>query len=307
MTMSMKLLAGAAFAAAFALAAPLRAEPVTITHSKGELTLEKAPEKVLILDINTLDIADAMGFEPAGVVGTNLPPYLTKFADAAKYPAVGTLFEPDYETIAAMDADLMISGGRSAKAWPELSALMPTIDLSLGDEHIPSIRHNITELGKVFGMTDKATGMVAAVDTKLADVKAKTSAHDTALVLVVNGAKLGAYGPKSRVGWIHTELGFQPLEENIDDRFHGGDVISFEYILEKNPKWIFVIDRDAGVGNAGAGAMSTLDNAIMAQTDAVKNGRMIMLDPASAYVTSGGYTAIMTLLDQIGTAVAEKG
>ena len=31
-----------------------------------------------------------------------------------------------------------------------------------------------------------------------------------------------------------------------------GQQISFEYILEKNPDWLFVIDRDAGIGRAVA-------------------------------------------------------
>ena len=126
----------------------------------------------------------------------------------------------------------------------------------------------------------------------------------TALILVTNGGKLGAYGPTSRLGWIHSELGFAPVEEGIDDRFHGGDVISFEYILERNPDWIFVVDRDAGVGDAGAGAAVMLDNALMKETSAYKSGHIVYLDPQAAYISFGGYTAMTILLGQITDALA---
>lgn len=294
----------AATTLALCLAQPLAAEPLTIAHSQGETTLTAAPQKVLILDINALDIADAMGAVPAGVVGSNLPDYLQKYAgdDFAKF---GSLFEPDYEAIAASGADLMIIGTRSAKTYPEMSAILPTVDLSVGDDLFATVDRNITAVGQIFGKPEKAAEMIAELDAKIAHLKQVAPKAGTALILVTNGGKVGAYGPTSRVGWIHTELGFATIEENIDDRFHGGDVISFEYILEKNPDWIFVIDRDAGVGTAGEAAKATLDNALMAETKAVKAGHVVYLDAHAAYIAFGGYTALNRLLDQVTTALAQ--
>lgn len=246
-----------------ALAGPALAEPMTITHSQGETRLDAPPAKVLVLDINALDIAEAMGAAPAGVLNSNLPDYLQKYATGT--PAVGSIFEPDYEAIAASGADLMVVGTRSAATYPEMSKILPTVDLSLGDDLFASVDRNIATLGQIFDKPDRAAEMVAELDAKVAHLNTVAPHSGTALILVTNGGKLGAYGPGSRVGWIHTKLGFAPVEENIDDRFHGGDVISYEYILEKNPDWIFVIDRDAGVGETGDGARAMLDNALMAQ------------------------------------------
>ncbi|HRM76632.1 MAG TPA: ABC transporter substrate-binding protein, partial [Paracoccus sp. (in: a-proteobacteria)] len=248
----------AAAALSLALAAPALAEPMTIKHSQGETQLDAAPAQVLILDINALDIADAMGAIPAGVLNSNLPDYLQKYATGT--PAVGSIFEPDYEAIAASGADLMVVGTRSAATYPEMSKILPTVDLSLGDDLFASVDRNIATLGQIFGKPDRAAEMIAELDAKVAHLNKVAPHSGTALILVTNGGKLGAYGPGSRVGWIHSKLGFAPVEDNIDDRFHGGDVISYEYILEKNPDWIFVIDRDAGVGEAGDGARAMLDN-----------------------------------------------
>ncbi len=82
-------LASSLLSAAFAL--PALAEPVTIHHSQGETTIDAPVKKVLILDINALDIAAALGAEPAGVLGSNIPSYMDKFASDS-YPKVGTIF-----------------------------------------------------------------------------------------------------------------------------------------------------------------------------------------------------------------------
>ena len=291
-------------ALSLALAVPALSEPMTIQHSQGETRLEAPPAKVLILDINALDIADAMGAAPAGVLNSNLPDYLQKYATG--HAAVGSIFEPDYEAIAASGADLMVVGTRSASTYPEMSRILPTVDLSLGDDLFASVDRNIATLGQIFGKADRAAEMVAELDAKVAQLNKVAPHSGTALILVTNGGKLGAYGPGSRVGWIHTELGFAPVEDNIDDRFHGGDVISYEYILEKNPDWIFVIDRDAGVGDAGDGARAMLDNALMAQTKAVQDGHVVYLDAHAAYIAFGGYTALNRLLDQLTQALSAQ-
>ena len=296
------------FALALSLAAPLPAlaAETVITHASGETVVPVPPEKPLVLDVNTLDILDALEVEPYGVLGSNLPPHLARFADA-KYVKVGTIFEPDYEAINAAEGDLMIVGGRSRAKYPELSKMLPTIDLTVSPEqHSEGVKHNVTLLGEIFGKPEAAAALNAALDRKLEAVKAQAAEAGSALILVTNAGKVGAYGPGSRVGWIHRELGFRTVEENVDDRFDRGDVASFEYILEKNPDWLFVIDRDTATGQSqGGAAQATLDNELVAQTKAWKEGHVVYLDPASAYIASGGYTALNTLLDQIAQAMNE--
>lgn len=287
------------------MAATTGAQALELEHSQGVTKLDGQPEKVLILDINALDIADAMGAEPAGVLSSNLPDYLSRY-DSDEFLKVGSIFEPDYETIAASDADLMIVGTRSAPAFAQISAILPTVDLSLGDDLFASVQHNIGVMGQIFGKEDKADDMIAELQEKIDHVSQQAPHAGTALILVTNGGKLGAYGPTSRVGWIHSKLGFATVEQGIDDRFHGGDVVSYEYVLEKNPDWLFVIDRDAGVGEAGQGAKAALDNPLIARTKAMQSGQVVYLDPHAAYIAFGGYTALNTLLDQLSAALSRS-
>jgi iron complex transport system substrate-binding protein len=286
--------------------APMPAQALTIKHTQGEVTLQETPKKVLVLDINALDIIDALGAEPAGVPGSNLPTYLSKYA-SDDYAKIGSLFEPDYEAINAAEPDLVIVGGRSRTKFREVSEIAPTIDLSVDSEPFTEgLKANIATLGEIFDREEKAAELIATFDGKVEALKTSAADAGTALILVTNAGKVGAYGPNSRVGWLHKEIGFRPVEDDIDDRFHGGDIVSFEYILEKDPDWLFVIDRDAGVGNAGNSAEATLDNELVARTQAVRNGHVVYLDPQAAYIVSAGYTSVSKLLDEVREAVSRK-
>lgn len=152
-TFPVRLLAAAAFSLGAMTAG---AEEMTIKHAQGETVLKAAPKKVLVLDIPSLDNLDAMGVEPAGVLGSNLPTYLQKYADG-KYLKVGTLFEPDYEAINAAEADLVIVGGRSRAKYPDVAKITPAIDMSIDSkEFIASVKANITKLGDIFGKQEEA-------------------------------------------------------------------------------------------------------------------------------------------------------
>jgi iron complex transport system substrate-binding protein len=284
------------------------AQEMTVRHAQGETLLKSRPEKILVLDMPSLDTLNALGVEPTGVVSSNLPVYLSHYSDA-KYLKVGTLFEPDYEAINAAEADLIIVGGRSRAKYPAVSAILPAIDMSIDSkDFITSSKENVTKLGDIFGKQTEAAKLTAELDAKIEALKAVAAGAGKAMILVTNAGKVGAYGPSSRVGWLHKEAGFQTVADDIDDRFHGGDIVSFEYLLEKNPDWLFVIDRDTGIGqgNAGNAAAQVLDNELVRQTSAWKKGQVVYLDPAAAYIVSSGYTALNTLVDQVYTAVSAK-
>ena len=60
-------------------------------------------------------------------------------------------------------------------------------------------------------------------------------------------------GNDGRCSLIGREIGFENIgvDANIDTSTHGNEA-SFEFIVEKNPQYIFVMDRDAAIGTDGA-------------------------------------------------------
>lgn len=286
--------------AALALSlSPALAQERTITHAQGETGISGVPAKVLVQDWAVFDNLVALGIPVAGVPSSNAPGYL-----AAAIPAdalqLGSLFEPDFEGIAASEADIYLIGGRSRTAYPTAAQILPTIDMSVDNGAIiDGLKGNLESLGEIFGAEAKAAELISALDAKVAEVKAAAQGKGDALVIVTNAGKVGVYGPDSRISWIYNEIGMPSALADVEDGDHGGDAVSFEFLLETNPDWLFVVDRDAGVGQTAGAAASVLDNELMAQTEAVKTNHIVYLDPQAAYITMHGYQGVMLLLDQV--------
>lgn len=291
-------------AAATLLSTAAFAQEITIPHAQGEATLPARPEKVLVMDWAVVDTLDQLGVDIAGVPGSNAPDYLSKY-EGEDYLKIGSLFEPDVEAIAGSGADLMILGGRSRRAYDQVSDVLPTIDMSIDNlDFLDSVEARTTELGRIFGTEDRAAEMNEELEAKVAAVRDAAEGQGSALSIVVAGGKIGVYGPDSRTGWIHNELNFPSVMDGVDDRSDRGDAASFEFILDRNPDWLFVVDRDAAVGNEGGQpAKAVLDNELVRQTNAWKNGHVVYLDPEDAYIVMNGYTAVNNMLDQIQTAL----
>ena len=289
-------------AGALATVSLATAQEITVTHAQGETVLPGTPVNVATFDFATIDTLDALGVEIKGVPASNLPEYLAKYA-ADSYAKIGTIFEPDYEAVNALAPDLIIVAGRSSAALPELAKIAPTIDLSNDWASFEaSIKDNSRKLGEIFGKEAEVEALIATLDEKIAAVKADAADAGTGLIVLTSGAEVTAYGTGSRFGWIHDTLGVTPAIADVEAATHG-DAISFEFILETNPDWLFVIVRDAATGEGAAAAI--LDNELVAQTNAWKNGNVVYIDPVRSYIVNGGLPAFTVLVDPVGAALAK--
>lgn len=285
----------AAVLAALTFAAPAFAEEVTIATARGDTTLAAAPASVAVLDVAAIDTLQALGVQPAGVPD---PLYVDYLGDvAAQAQPVGTLFEPDLEALAALAPDLIIAGGRSSTQVDALTPIAPTIDMTIWEDVVGQGRDRIAAYGRLFGREDKAAELTAALDAKIAQAQAAVEGKGRALILMTNGPKISAYGKGSRFAWLHDTLGLPEAHENLNPETHG-DAVSFEFVAEVNPDWIIVIDRSAAIGEPGS-AMATLDNPLVMGTTAGQKGQIVLLSPTPIYIAGGGYTSMMTTLDEI--------
>lgn len=281
--------------AALTLAAPAFAEDVTIATARGDVTLAVAPEKVAVLDVAAIDTLQALGVLPDGMPDPIYVDYLG--AVSAQAQPVGTLFEPDFEALATMAPDLIIAGGRSSTQVDALAPIAPTIDMTIWEDVAGQGRDRIAAYGKLFGKEDKAAELTAALDAKIAQVKAAVEGKGRALILMTNGPKISAYGKGSRFAWLHETLGLAEAHENLNPETHG-DAVSFEFVTEVNPDWIIVIDRSAAIGEPGS-AMATLDNPLVMGTTAGQKGQIVLLSSTPIYIAGGGYTSLTTTLDEM--------
>lgn len=279
------------------------AETMTVTHELGETEVTKNPEKVVVFDFGILDTLDKLGVESiAGVPQGNVPSYLEKFEDADKYENVGTLKEADFEAIHAMDPDLIIISGRQAEMYNEFSDIAPTIHLGVDtSDYMNSFTTNMTTVGEIFGEEAQVEEELAAINEQIEGVQAKTeTTEDKGLIVLANEGKVSAYGAASRFGIIHDVFGVKQADEGIEASTHGQS-ISYEYILDTNPDMMFVVDRNAAVGN-DASASDTLENELVQKTNAYQNEKIIYLDPDYWYLSGGGLQSVSEMVTAIESA-----
>jgi iron complex transport system substrate-binding protein len=285
--------------------APSTRAEIAVTHNQGQTVLRGTPKTVLVMDFAALETLDTLGIDIAGVPATLIPAHLSKYKDA-KYIKIGTLFEPDYETINGAKADLIIVGGRSSPKYKELSRIAPTIDLTTDDSaFLASAFRNARALGQIFGKQDEIEARIAKIEADSRTLREKARDAGRGLIILSTGGRISAYGPRSRFGILHSEFGILPAVEALDTAVHG-QAISFELILKANPDWLFVLDRDAAIGQVGQPSAKLLNNPLVARTNAWKQERVIYLDSARWYLIGGGIVSIQQNLDQISRAVAAR-
>jgi len=273
-------------------------ETITVSHPLGEVTVKKNPERIIVFDYATLDSLDEMGIEVLGLPKSNIPEYLNKFNDE-KYEDVGTLFEPDFEKIYELNPDVIFISGRQLELYEELNEIAPTVFLQVdGAKYMESVTNNLKILGQLFDREEFVEEQLSGINSSINEIKEKVTEESlNALVVMANDGSISAFGKGSRFGMVHEEFGFEPADPDLEVANHGNS-ITFEYILEKNPDYIFIIDRSATVGG-NVTAKELFSNELMKETEAYKNGRIVYLTSQVWYVSSGGLQGTYIMIDDI--------
>lgn len=290
--------------------------PVTVSHTSGETTIEKQPERIVVLDMAALDTIDALGVGDR-VVGTttkSVPSWLSDEdgIDYSQTEDVGTLKEPDMEAIAKLKPDLVILGGRSATFYDDFAKHFTVINAQVSwteGDYLEQNNKAMTAIGEALGESDKAEELIGNVEAAVDKYRGQGEGQGRAMVLMTNAGEISMHGTKSRWAPIWDVFGFKPATPDKEgDDGHKGEKISFETVREINPDWIFVVDRDAAVGTTDAGttAEQVLDNDLVNATAAAKNDRIVYLSPERWYIVMTGATNFIAELDEVGKALADK-
>lgn len=272
-----------------------------IKHSLGTAELVKSPSKVVVFDLGTLDTFEELGLSDK-VVGTavkTLPAYLQSFKSKQ---SVGSVNELDFEAINEIKPELIIISGRQSKFYDKLSQIAPTIFVGINNaDFLNSFENKTLTIAKLYDKEDEARAKIEAIKADINSAKQGVDSSKTGLIILTNANRMSVFGPASRFGIIHDVLGIKPVDTNIKVGTHGNS-INAEYILEKNPDYLFVVDRNIIVGNQEK-AQDTLNNPIIAKTKAAQTGKIIYLNPEYWYLSGGGLKSFKTMSEEVFNSI----
>ena len=299
--------------ASFALAeaAP---ETITITSLNAErepveLEVPYDPQRIAILDMPSLDILDRLGLGDR-VVGsaTTTLEYLQAYVPGDTIANLGTIKEADLEAVMACEPDVIFIGGRLSASYDALSEIAPVVFLSTDTEIgvVESVRNNATTIASMFGLEAQVDELMAGFDARIEALAAFAEGKNAIVGLCTSGS-FNILGSDGRCSIISVEIGFDNLGDGDVTATHGNES-SFELVVELDPDYMFVLDRDAAIGTDGAQlAKEIVENELVMDTNVYKDGHIVYLaHPAVWYTAEGGITALDIMLGDLeGALLAE--
>lgn len=282
--------------------------PVTVEHTLGTTVINEEVQRIAVFDLGILDAIHTLGLSDK-VIGipkqTSLPEYLEEY-NKDEISNLGGLKELDMEAIYAAQPDLIIIGGRQADYYDQLSEIAPVIGVGIDWEqsYMASMESNLKLIGDIFGVQEKIDSYLLELNNRIDTIRETVQKDSlTALVTMVSDRSIKALGNSARCGIISNEMGFDNLGAELESSTHG-DSISYEYIVEKDADYIFVLDRNAAVGATEAPAVKEIvENELVMNTQAYQNDRIIYLSPEPWYLIEGGLQSTSWMINEIEQAI----
>ncbi|WP_434355640.1 ABC transporter substrate-binding protein [Parasalinivibrio latis] len=276
------------------------AKPVTVEHMFGTTELESKPQRVVVMGIGPLDALDYFGIDPVAVSTSAVTPdYLKKYTQG--YASSGSLHEPDFESIFTQKPDLIITGPRASESYKELSEIAPTVVFAIDNKkgYWPETQKQWRMLGKIFEIEDMVEAKITNVDAKFSAIRSNNQSSDyDALTVMSSGGNISTFGPGSRFAVIYSDFGFKENVQAVKAKTHG-DLISYEFIREKNPSTLLVLDKDALFNPDNSTAAAEFANDLIKTTKAYQQNRIAFLDMDAWYLAIAGVTATDQMINDV--------
>lgn len=272
---------------------------------KAAITFPFHPERLAVMDLAALDILDTIGCgdKVIGVSKSTSIDYLQKYVTNDDLFNLGTIKEVNMEALMECEPDVIFIGGRLSNMYDELSKIAPVYMVKTDIETgvIESTLRNAQNIASLFGLQDSVANLMSNYTSRIESLKAFAKGK-TSIVGMVNAGGFGLLGNDGRCSIIGNEIGFENIgiDASIDTSAHGNEA-SFEFVVDKNPDYIFAMDRDAAIGTEGAKlAAEVLDNELINMTSAAKNGNVIVLEHSNIWYTAeGGIKALDIMLSDL--------
>ena len=284
-----------------------QAGAVTFTDDTGaEVTVDN-PQRVVACMGSFASIWELAGGTLVGASDDafTLSDYDLKSENVQK---VGDFSNPNLESIIALEPDFVImtsgSGGRGGDSnQTDLKAALAASNIPVACFQVTTFadyERMLRTCCDITGRDDLYEQNAQAVSERIKAITAKVPAGEapTALVLTTFSGGTRVQASSTMTGAMLADLGVKNLADENPSLLKD---FSLESIIEMNPDYIFVMDRDAAIQTDGAQlAQEIMENELVMGTDAYKNGNIVYLaHPAVWYTAEGGITALDIMLQDL--------
>ncbi|UJB43360.1 ABC transporter substrate-binding protein [Streptomyces sp. A1-5] len=288
--------------------------PVTVTNCGTRTTYPHAPRRVVTNDVGITEIMFALGLEDrmAGYAMPDDKGDLTKVPWKAAYDKVPWLSKKALTKEMALDAkaDLVFAGWNYG--FGEGNGLTPAAlgKLGVGSYVLTESCHNgsgagargvmpplealytdLTTLGKIFDVEDRAQALIRAYQKQVADAAARTPAHRPTVFLYDDGRdKPLTSGKYAAPHDIITKAGGDHVMKDLKDSW---TTVGWETVVARDPDVIVI--NNYGDTSAAQKKAFLESYAPIAGVSAIKHHRIYVMDYAELVESPRNPTAISDL------------
>lgn len=242
--------------------------PYTIVDSYGrEVVIESEPMKIVSIAPSITETVFALGAGDKLVARTDYCDYPAEVADVA---SIGSLSDPNVESIAALEPDLIIASTHfKEETLAKLEELGLKVVVLVTQDSFDSVYEVIGNTGAMLNKNDEANMIIEEMKEKVETVKAAVEGTEKPSVYYVVG--FGEYGDYTATGETFINQMIQMAGGDNIAKDATGWSFSLESIVAGNPDFVICTNQ--------FDTKSTLEqtNGYM-DLDAVKNGKLMEID-----------------------------
>jgi iron complex transport system substrate-binding protein len=226
------------FAALLALGGPAFA--VTVEDLRGQFTLDKTPQRIVVLELSFADALAAVDLSPVGIADDNDPERILPEVRARLKPwrSVGTRAQPSLEAISALRPDLIVAdSSRHRGIYAALRQIAPVLLLKSRNETYAENLQSAGIIGKVVGQDPLMQQRLAQHRRRMADFAAQLPAGASVVFGTSREQQFNLHSRDTYTGSVLSALGL-----SVPAAIGGAPMatIGLEQLLAINPQWLFV-------------------------------------------------------------------
>ncbi|MBV2365567.1 ABC transporter substrate-binding protein [Streptomonospora nanhaiensis] len=288
--------------------APAEGYPVTVRECGREVTVSAPPQRAVAMNQHVAEIMLALGLADR-MVGTAflddavLPELREDYASvpvlAERYPSYEALLaaEPDfvYAGFAASAFDPAEGRGRDALEAAGMTTYA-SVEQCATDVDLDTVGTEIRNIGRLFGVEERADELVADIEAEVASVEARLAGTDPVDVLVVDSldATVFTSGGAGIADDMIASAGGRNVFSDVDDVFAD---VSIEQAAARDPEAILFYDY--GSTTVEDKRRAVLAQPALAHAPAVRRERFAELPLSSTVVGVRVGDAVTRIAEQL--------